>query len=622
MALLLVALGLGVFLGLAGEDWRDAVAERKAKTERKFEMTGREFESDDAMRFAVTKTIKVEQWVQTGLYRAAQFNLILSLALFFIRPWWCGREVKAAAARKAVTSRGGRGKFWLWVGAAVLLALVLRWPRMELSLYNDEVYNFRQYIHGKIKTNSAGVERFERASWLETMWENKANNGVLFSALARICDEAWRPGDGSTDGQINERALRWPALVPGLLSIAAIAMLGRSLFGGAAGCAAAFLMALHPWHLRYSTEARAYGLVILFVALAMLCLVMALRGNRWRWWLGFAGCQFLYMYAFAGALHFALGLNLVAFVTIIMRGKQWRHAALGRLVVASLMSAMLYLQLMAPCLPQMAYTLSALDSLQGNMSVARVVDITSYLTVGMPVFDHDPSNLSNPALAKFWPSGWWMLVPALAGLGLWCFFAFLVFTRRGLPAMLLAGNALAFVSAIVASVIGGTVMHYWYAIYLLPFTVLALAAGWAVVWKTKRLRYLAYALPLMIALIVWRPLRDYRNQSKEGLREAVTIAREGGAMLAGFWSDSSAYALDMRIVGGAEDLRRYAAEAAAQGRDLAVIFGHHEMAEGGMKECLELAKGESDLKFRHVATLPGLEEPQFTTFVYRLSWVR
>ena len=211
------------------------------------------------------------------------------------------------------------------------------------------------------------------------------------------------------------------------------------------------------------------------------------------------------------------------------------------------------------------------------------------------------------------------MVPALVGLALLVFFAALIFTRRGVPRMLLIGIVLAFVSAKVASVIGGTVMHYWYAIYFLPFTVLALAAGWAVVWKTRRLKYLAYALPLLIALVVWRPLRDYRSHSKEGLREAVTIAREGGAMLAGFWSDSSAYALDMRIVGGAEDLRRYAAEAAAQGRDLAVIFGHHEMAEGGMKECLELAKGESDLEFRHVATLPGLEEPQFTTLVYRLS---
>jgi hypothetical protein len=99
VALLLVALGLGVFLRLAGEEWRDAVAERKAKTERKFEMTGREFESDDAMRSAVTKAIRVEQWVQTGLFRAAQLNLILSLALFFTRPWWCGREVKAAPAK-------------------------------------------------------------------------------------------------------------------------------------------------------------------------------------------------------------------------------------------------------------------------------------------------------------------------------------------------------------------------------------------------------------------------------------------------------------------------------------------------------------------------------------------
>lgn len=616
VALLLVAVGLAVFLRMAGSEWREAVAERQAKTERKFEMAGRVFDTIEQRRVAVFKSVRLEQWVHTGLYRAAQLNLVLACALFFTRRWWCGHEMKAKGAR----ARWLGGKFWLWVGVAVLLALVLRWPRMELSLYNDEVYNFRQYIHGKVKTDGAGNERFVRASWTETLWENRANNGVLFSALARLCDDAWRPADGRTDGWINERALRWPALIPGLLSIGVIALLGRELFGGGTGLAVAFVLALHPWHLRYSTEARAYGLVILFVALAMFCLVMALRGNRWRWWLGFAACQFLYMYAFAGALYFALGINVAALGAIVARGSGWRRAAVGRLVVAGLFSAMLYLQLMAPCLPQMAFAISEVDSMRGNMGVGRVVDIASYLTLGMPLFDGDPSNVFNPALAKFWPSGWWMLLPAVAGLGLLLFFASLMLRRRGLPQVLFAGNALALLLVLGASALGGTVLHCWYVIYLLPFTALLLAAGWVGIWKTRRLRYLAYVLPVLVMLVVWQPLRDYRGHSKQSLREAVEVAREGGAMVAGFWSDSSAYALDMRIVRDPEDLRRFAAEAAAEGRDLSVIFGHYWMASRDMGESVRLAKGEGDLRFRQVAVLPGLEQEQFTTYVYRLNW--
>jgi len=614
VALLLVALGLGVFLRLAGSEWRQAVAVREAKTERKFEMTGREFETAEERRTAVFKSVRLEQWVQTGLYKAAQLNLVLVIALFFVRSWWCGRAVKKAAK----AAHGGGARFWLWVGAAVLLALVMRWPRMELSLYNDEVYNFRQYIHGKVKTDSEGNERFVRASWMETMWENKANNGVLFSALARVFDDAWRPADGRTDGQIIEQALRWPALIPGLLSIGVIALLGRRLFGGAAGVAAAFVLALHPWHLRYSTEARAYGLVILFVALAMFCLVMALRGNRWRWWLGFAACQFLYMYAFAGALYFAVGINAAALVAIIARGSEWRRAALGRLVVASLFSAMLYVQLMAPCLPQMAHTIGTLDSMSGNVGMSQVANMASYLTLGMPMFDGDPGNTSNPALAKFLPDGLWMLLSALVGLGIVLFFAALVFKRPGLPRVLLAGNALALLLVLGVSAYGGTVLHHWYVIYLLPLTALALAAGWAVIWKSRRLHLLAYVLPVLVMLVVWRPLYDYRGHSKQSLREAVAVARDGGAMVAGFWSDSSAYLLDMRIVREPEDLRRFAAEAAAEGRDLSVVFGHREMAMAQMAECVRVAEGRAELDFQSVAVLPGLEAAQFTTYVYRL----
>ncbi len=617
-ALLLVALGLGLFVKLAGGEWRDAVADRKAMVAERMEASGRAFDTPEDRERAIRKSVRVEHWVRSGLYWAAVANLALASVLFLTRRWWCGREVKPRAAKAAPRL----GRLWLWVGVAVLLGLVLRWPRVDLSLYNDEVYNFRQYIHGKVKTGRDGSERFERAGWMETLWENRANNGVLFSALARLSDDAWRPGDGTSDGQINERALRWPALLPGLLSIAAIALLGRELFGGAAGLAAAFLFALHPWHLRYSTEARAYGLVILFAVLAMFCLVRALRGNRWRWWLGFGGCQFLYMYAFAGALYFALGINVAALFAIAARGRGWRRAAMGRLVVASLLSAMLYLQLMAPCLPQMAAAMDELESLRGEVTMGRAADVVSYLALGMPMSDGDPGNAHNPALAKFWPSGWWLLLPALAAVGLWAFFAALVFARRGLPRVLLAGNALAFALAFGVSAIAGSTLHYWYVIYLLPFVTLFLAAGWAVVWKSRRLRPLAYALPLLVALVVWRPLRDYRGHSKQDLRGAVEIARAGGAMVAGFWSDSSAYDLDMRIVRRADDLHEFAEEARAAGRDLAVVFGHRDLAMGTMAECVEIVEGGGDLAFQKIAELPGLEEAQFTTYVYRLAAVR
>jgi 4-amino-4-deoxy-L-arabinose transferase-like glycosyltransferase len=615
--LLLVVVALGVFLQCAGREWRDAVPDRRAVTGERIESEGRQFATEEERERVIFKSIRVHHFVYSGIYWAAVINLVIAGLLLFTRRWWCGKDVEPLPDR---TVGSGAGRFWIWVFLAVLIAAGLRWNRMDLSLYNDEAYNFQQYIHGKDKADPQGKVTFRRAGWEETTWENKANNGVLYSVVARLFDEAWRPGDGSADGLVNERALRYPSLIAGLLSIVAIALLGRVLFSPAVGLAAAFVLTVHPWHLRYSTEARSYAMVILLVTLGMLCLVIALRNNRWRWWLGFAVCQFLYMYAFSGALYFALGTNLAALCAIMARGRSWQRAAIGRLVVASILSAMVYLQLMMPCLPQMAFVIADLDSLRGNLSLAKVVDIGSFLTFGMPAFDYNPVNSHNPALEKFWLAGWWMLVPALLAAAILVFFGGLVFRRAGIPRTLLLGNFLALTLMLLVSVLADTAMHFWYVIFLLPLAVIFAAAGWTVLWKSRRLRFLAYALPVFFALIIWMPLRDYRAYSKQSLSDAVAFARQGGAVVAEFWSDAGVYDRDMHRVRNVDDLRRFAGEAMKAQRDFSVVFGHRNLAMASMGECVRLTEGMGNLPFRKVAEFHGLEEGQFNTYVYRISY--
>ena len=614
--LLLVVVSLGVFLQCAGREWRDAVPDRRAVTDERIESEGRQFDTEEERERVIFKSIKVHHFVYSGIYWAAVINLVIAGLLLLTRRWWCGQDVEPLPGRAAGS---GVGRFWIWVLLAVVISAGLRWNRMDLSLYNDEAYNFQQYIHGKDKADPQGNVTFRRAGWEETFWENKANNGVLYSVVARLFDEAWRSGDGSSDGLVNERALRYPSLIAGLLSVAAIALLGRVLFSPAVGLAAAFLLTVHPWHLRYSTEARSYAMVILLVILGMLCLVIALRNNRWRWWLGFAGCQFLYMYAFSGALYFALGTNIAALCAIMARGSTWRRAATGRLVVASILSAMVYLQLMLPCLPQMAFTIADLDSLSGNLSPAKVIDMGSFLAFGMPAFDYNPVNPHNPALEKFWFTGWWILVPGLLTMAVIVFFGGLVFRRSGIPRTLLLGNFMAFVMMLSASVLTDTALHFWYVIFLLPFVVIFAAAGWTVLWKSRRLRFLAYALPVFFALIIGWPLRDYRDHSKQSLSDAVLLAREGGAVVAEFWSDAGFYDREMLRIRNEDDLRRFAGEALKANRDFSVIFGHRKLAIADMGECVRITEGMGDLAFRKVGEFFGLEEQQFNTYVWRIS---
>jgi len=162
-------------------------------------------------------------------------------------------------------------------------------------------------------------------------------------------------------------------------------------------------------------------------------------------------------------------------------------------------------------------------------------------------------------------------------------------------------------------------VYFWYVIFLLPFTVMVAAAGWTVLLKSRRLRLLAYVLPILFALVIWRPLRDYRDHSKQSLRDAVALAREGGAMVAEFWSDAGFYDRDMHRIRNAHDLRRFARQASEARRDFSVIFGHRSLALAGMEECVRITEGLEDLDFRKVAEFGGLEQRQFTTYVYRLS---
>lgn len=73
----------------------------------------------------------------------------------------------------------------------------------------------------------------------------------------------------------SDLALRALPMAFGLAAIAAGWALARALFGRPAAHLAALLLALHPWHVHVSQEARSYPLLWLFLTLAWL--------GAWRW---------------------------------------------------------------------------------------------------------------------------------------------------------------------------------------------------------------------------------------------------------------------------------------------------------------------------------------------------
>jgi hypothetical protein len=101
--------------------------------------------------------------------------------------------------------------------------------------------------------------------------------------------------------------LRAPSLVAGSLTIPAVYLLGRRTVGQLAALLASAAVALSPFMIYYSSEARAYGVLMLLVTLSTLSMLLALDTGRWRWWVGYAVCSCAALYT-----HYTCGFVLAA----------------------------------------------------------------------------------------------------------------------------------------------------------------------------------------------------------------------------------------------------------------------------------------------------------------------
>jgi len=74
----------------------------------------------------------------------------------------------------------------------------------------------------------------------------------------------------------SEAAARLPSALFGIAAVPLLFLLGRWLFGTRAGLIAALLLAVSPFHIHYSQEARAYSLMLMLVLFSWLALVRML----------------------------------------------------------------------------------------------------------------------------------------------------------------------------------------------------------------------------------------------------------------------------------------------------------------------------------------------------------
>ena len=144
-------------------------------------------------------------------------------------------------------------------------------------------------------------------------------NGPLYFLLLR----PWLAVAGHT-----EYALRFTSVLAGLLGIALAFVWGRRLFGVGVGILAGLLLAVNPYHLWYSQEAKMYALLVVVIPLALWVFAQAVERGRWQRWALWFVCTSLCFYIHVlGVL--VIPLQIAWLLLVPKWRRRWRSFALA-----------------------------------------------------------------------------------------------------------------------------------------------------------------------------------------------------------------------------------------------------------------------------------------------------
>lgn len=238
-----------------------------------------------------------------------------------------------------MTERAHPTSDYAFLGAILLVALVLRLVGLNGPLWYDELMTLATHL---------------RLPWAETMHSYSMNHHYFFSLQSKLMmglfgDAPW--------------ALRLPAMLFGLGSIAAIWWLARDVAGAFSAHLTGFLLAISYHHIWFSQNARGYTELAFWSTLGMIFFLRGLDRPRAGVWVGFGVTLALAVFThLTGAfLYAAQGLVwLVLLAWRALSGRLDRAFVLWPLVGAVVglgLAALLY----APLLPSVFSTVSGVS---------------------------------------------------------------------------------------------------------------------------------------------------------------------------------------------------------------------------------------------------------------------
>ncbi len=311
--------------------------------------------------------------------------------------------------------------------------------------------------------------------------------------------------------------LRFLSVAFGIVAIAAAYSLGTRLFGRQTGFLSALLLAISPFHIRYSQEARCYTLLALLSMLSLYCLWRAVLGGELRSWPGFVAFTTLNLYTHLFAL-------LVVLAEVVFVGGLWLCAAFprkgppqsGRVVLRFVASLLVIAVLYAPMMP---YLFQGLSRQVAPAAMGSRMDVTPRFFV---------------EILGSWGSG--------GGFGLLAFLALfllgmVVSARSHSNQLWLAFCWLVVPFVILFAVPARHGFRPRYVLFMLPLYLLFVARGLSAasevinVWLQKgrpRLRGASLTLLLLtIAFLSVPAVRAYYDEDRANWRAAAALLARG-----------------------------------------------------------------------------------------------
>jgi hypothetical protein len=286
--------------------------------------------------------------------------------------------------------------FWPLVICAVVLCLGLRLPLASRSLWWDEAWVIKEASHGKWMPDKKheGELRFMAHDWKRCAWYyQKPTNHAPMSLLQKSSITAWQKITGAGRSEFSDLAARVPALLASLTAVLLLACLLRAWGQPGAGVGAAFLLALHPWHIRYGVDARAYALVVPLCLGGMFAVTrLADTGGRKPGpWAAWGAIEFLWLWAFPNAVFDVAAMNLVVAVLLwrIQPATRDRWSLLLRLLATNAFAAILFLHAFLPNVMQ-ARRWAGQEADKHVLDLSLAAETLSQLFLGRSIADPGP----------------------------------------------------------------------------------------------------------------------------------------------------------------------------------------------------------------------------------------